>query len=378
MIAIDSPLDVGPSMQQLLEEKDTALNDTANKIENLDREITGLRAKVGWLESEVDFLTNDRYALVREKLTLQNKLGDFKSWPEFRMEYDNLTTDFVVMKSQRAKELILQEQTLEIAKETKAELAATKLAEAMSKTAHSKKFEQVQQERDEAKEKYQTLLATTTITPAATAATTVVKEESPRHIALQNGNIALQKENIALQKENDRLTFALRFQSSLLSKKSSDLDGMQSLLKTGSDHSALQLKTAASTIMSLQENKAKAEECIAELERLVQEANEKAEEMEERYMAVAFVGQVEGEKEVGQDEGSRGEKAETSWLLNQTVEMSKTGRKELGLTVAGSEADGSIGEGEEEEGGEEQEEVDDYNDDDNEEEDGGNKGEGEE
>jgi len=42
------------------------------------------------------------------------------------MEYDNLSTDFVVMKNQRAKELILQEQNLQIAKETKVELAAAK------------------------------------------------------------------------------------------------------------------------------------------------------------------------------------------------------------------------------------------------------------
>jgi len=77
---------------------------------------------------------------------------------------------------------------------------------------------------------------------------------------------------------------------------------MQSLLKTGSDHFALQLKTDASTIISLQENKTKVEECIAELERHVQEANERAEEMEKRYMAVAFLGQIEGEKEVAQEE----------------------------------------------------------------------------
>lgn len=347
-------------MQQLLEEKEIALNDAASQIGNRDRENTELRAKAGRLQSEVDFLENDRYALVREKLTLQNKLGDFNSWPEFRTEYDQLTTEFLVMKNQRAREHILQGQTLQTAEETKVELAASKLAEAMSKIAQRKELEQVQQERDEAKEKYQTLLATTTITPAVTAATPVIKGESPREIALQE--------------ENTRLTFALRSLSSLLSKKSSDLDRIQSLLKTGSDHSALQLKTAVSTIISLEENEAKAEERIAKLERDMQEANEKAEEMEERYMAVAFVCEVEGEKEAEQEEGSRGEKEEMSWLLKQILQMSEKGRKEPGSTAGGSEAaggsDGEDEKEEEEEGGGGGDDDDNEEGDDNDDEDG--------
>lgn len=346
-------------MQQLLEEKEIALNDAASQIGNRDRENTELRAKAGRLQSEVDFLENDRYALVREKLTLQNKLGDFNSWPEFRTEYDQLTTEFLVMKNQRAREHILQGQTLQTAEETKVELAASKLAEAMSKIAQRKELEQVQQERDEAKEKYQTLLATTTITPAVTAATPVIKGESPKEIALQE--------------ENTRLTFALRSLSSLLSKKSSDLDRIQSLLKTGSEHSALQLKTAVSTIISLEENEAKAEERIAKLERDMQEANEKAEEMEERYMAVAFVCEVEGEKEVEQEEGSRGEKEEMSWLLKQILQMSEK-RKEPGSTAGGSEAaggsDGEDEKKEEKEGGGGGDDDDNEEGDDNDDEDG--------
>ena len=307
MIAIDCSVDVGPSMQQLLEEKITARSDAASKIDNLDRENAGLRAKVGRLESEVDFLSNDRYALVREKWTLENRLGDFNSWPEFRIEYDQLTTEFIAMKTQRAREHILQEQTLQIAKETKAELAATKRAEGLSKIAHSKELEQVQHERDEIKEKYQILLATTTATTATTdalavtaasdTATTVAKETSPG--------------DVALQEENTRLALALRSQSSLLSKKSSDLDRMQTLLKTRSNHSLLQLQSAAVTITSLEEDKAKAEERVADLERDVREANEKAEEMEEMYMAVAFAGEEEEEEgEGGEGEGEEDEDEE--------------------------------------------------------------------
>ena len=213
IIAIDNPVDVGPSVQQLLEEKNSAINDAASKIDNLDRENARLRGKVGWLQSEVDFLANDRYTLIREKWILENQLGDFNSWPEFRIEYDQLTTEFVAMKRQRAREHLLQERTLQIAREVKAELAATKMAEAMRKLAHSKELEQIQQERDNAKEKYENLLATTTAgtttpavaaTTAAATATTVTKGNSPG--------------DIALQEENAQLTLTLRSKSSLLSK----------------------------------------------------------------------------------------------------------------------------------------------------------------
>ena len=171
IIAIDSPVEVGPSMQQLLEEKETALTDAASKIDNFDRETACLRAKVRRLESEVDFLSSDRYTLVREKIILENRLGDFNSWPEFRIEFDHLTTEFIAMKMQRAREHVLQERYLEIARETRVELAAAKQATTMSKIAHSEELELVQQERDQAMEKYRILLATTTTTAAATTPT---------------------------------------------------------------------------------------------------------------------------------------------------------------------------------------------------------------
>lgn len=63
---------------------------------------------------------------------------------------------------------------------------------------------------------------------------------------------------------------------------------MQSLLKTRSGHSATQLKAAASTTLSLGDEKNQAEERIEELEREVREANEKVEEMERSYMALKF------------------------------------------------------------------------------------------
>ena len=263
----------------------------------------------------------------------------------------------------------MQERTLQIAKDTKFELAATKRAEALSKIAHSKELKQLEQERDEAKEKYQILLSSTAAaatTPAVVAAasvTTVAERTSPG--------------DIAMQEDNTRLTLALRSQSSLLSKKSSELDRMQSLLRTRSNHSALQLKTATSTITSLEEDKAKAEARIAELERDVQEVNEKAEEMEEMYMAVALASEGEGqneeeEKEEDEEEGSGGEKAEKSWLLKQIVEMSKKGQKEPGSTTEWSGADGSGSEDEKEED-EEDNDEDDKDDDNDGEEDGGDK-----
>ena len=53
------------------------------RMTNLDKENAGLRANVDRLQKEVDFVSKDRYALVSEKYVLQNKLGDFNSWPEF-------------------------------------------------------------------------------------------------------------------------------------------------------------------------------------------------------------------------------------------------------------------------------------------------------
>ena len=317
------------------------------------------------LQKDVDFISKDRYALVRENGILQNKLGDFNSWPEFRVEYDELATEFEAMKRQRAREHISQEQVLRIAKEAKLELAAAKRVEAIRKIDHSEELKQIQQERDEAKERYQALLAktttaTTTASVTAAAATAAVATTT----SVAKGNTP---GDIALQEEITRLNLALRSQTSLLSKKSSDLDRMQSLLKTRSNHSASQLKTAASTISSLEEDNAKGEERIAELEKDVQEANEKAEEMEEMYMAVAFMDEGEGgkeEEEKGEDkeEGSEEEDGDTSWLLKQVVAMNKKGRKGTGAAAGRSGADGSGSKNEDDEEEEEEEDDEDDND----------------
>lgn len=276
-------------MQKLVEEKETALKEAASKNGDLDKEINGLRAKVARLEKEVDFISTDRYALVRDKCILQNKLGDFNSWPEFLVEYDQLATEFEAMKRQRAREHISQEQVLDISKGAKLQLAEAKLAIAMSKIAHSEELKKVQQERDLAKESYGTLLAKTTtavVTPAI--ATTAATEVTPG--------------DKVLQEENTRLTLALRSQTSLLSKKSSDLERMQALLKTRSNHSVSELRTAAATILDLEEEKEQADKRIAELERDVQDAMDETEEMKGLYMALAFQYEGEGEKEEEQEE----------------------------------------------------------------------------
>lgn len=185
------------------------------------------------------------------------------------------------MKRQRAKEHILQERTKQIAKEAKIELAAAKRAEAMSKIANRKELERLQKERDEAKQKYRILFATTSAaaaTPTATTAPTVTA-------TVPKGNIP---GGFNLQEESARLTRILHSKSTILSNLSSDLGRLQSLLKSRSKLSAFKLDMAALTITALEGEKAKAEERIARLERDVQEANTKAEEMEELYMAVAF------------------------------------------------------------------------------------------
>ncbi|MCJ1346587.1 hypothetical protein MMC31_004805 [Peltigera leucophlebia] len=323
-------IDVGPSMEQLLEGKETALKEAASKINYFDNENAGLRAKVDHLQRDLDSISKDRYTLIKENCILQNKLGDFNSWPEFRIEYEQLATEFEAMKRQRAREHISYEQILHVAKEAKLELASAKRAETIRNIAQSEELKQIQQERDEAKEKYHNLLATTAAAAAAnTAATTATaKERTPG--------------DKALQEENTRLTVALRSQTSLLSRKSSELTRMQSLLKTRSDHSANQLTTAASTILSLKKEIRKADGRIAKLEKDVQEANEKAEEMEEMYMAVAFMDEGEGgndgvDEEKGEDEkedeGESGEeRPATSLLLKQVVAMSKMERDEGGTS----------------------------------------------
>lgn len=338
--AVDCTFRIGPSMEQLLEETKTAFQDAASKIHNLEKDNAGLGIKVEILEKEIDFISHERYALIYEKWTLENKLGDFNLWRETQSEYEKLNMELIMIKSQRAEEHILQERTLKIAKEAKIQLAAAKQAGAKSKIAHSHELEQVRRERDESKEQHQTLLAaataanTTSAVTAATASTTTVAKGSIAGV-------------IALQEDNNRLTLALRSQTS-------DLDRMQSFLKTRSNQSDLHLELAASIISSLLEDKVTAEERIAGLERDVQEANERAEELKEMYMAMTFVDEGEGKKRENEEEeggkSSEVEKAETSRLLKQIVAMSKKGLKETGTTLGRYEADRSESEDEEKEG----------------------------
>lgn len=356
-------VDVGPNIQQLVEEKDRALRQAASKIEDLNMENAGLRAKVDRLEKEVDFISKDRYALIRDQCILQNKLGDFSSWPEFRVEYDHLTTEFEVMKRQRAREHILQEQYLEIAKEAKLQLAKAKLAEAVSKIAHSEELQQARKERDEAKESNQSLLdKAATAATAATAAAVTTAPTTPAITAPAAATESSALANKVLQDDNSRLTLGLRTQTSLVSKKSSELERMQSLLKTRSNHFVSELRKAADTILDLEEEKEQADKRIAELEEDVKEANEKADEMEGLYMAVAFgdesEGENEGKEEEDDDDGE--EKVETSSLLKQVVAMSKKKKKgnDEGVDEDGSKEDNEDGEDGGDEGNEEDKERD--------------------
>lgn len=108
----------------MLEEKETALRVAAIKIHILKREIAELLTKEDILEKEVDFISKERYTLIYEKLTLENRFGDFNLCQESRIEHEQLNTEFMAMKTQRAREHILQERNLQIAKETKIQLAA--------------------------------------------------------------------------------------------------------------------------------------------------------------------------------------------------------------------------------------------------------------
>lgn len=211
------------------------------------------------------------------------------------------------MKRQRAREHISQEQVLGNAKGAKLQLAEAKRAIAMIKIAHSEELKQVQQERDLAKESYQTLLAKTTAA-AATIASTTTTVVTPTIATTAATEVA--PGDKVLQEENTRLTLALRSQTSLLSKKSSELERMQALLKTRSNHSVSELRTAAATILDLEEEKEQADKRIAELERDVQDAIDEAEDMKGLYMALAFGREGEGEKEEEEEEGEGEENEE--------------------------------------------------------------------
>lgn len=302
-------VDVGITTEQLLEEKEKSLTRAATKNDERDKQNALLRAKVDRLEKELDFTSKDRYELIRKTCILQNRLGDFQSWPQFREEYDLLMTEYGVMQRQRAREDISHEQMLRIAKEAKLELASANRAAAMSNIARSEELNLLKRERDDAREKYATLVTTTNTSTAAAT----------------KGNTPGDK---ILQEENTRLTLALRSQTSLLAKKTSEFERMQSLLKSRSNHSASQLSEAASTILSLEEEKKKGNKRIAKLEEDLTEAKEKAEQMEEMYLAVAFADMGEGEEEAKTDdeeeeEDESGEQPPTSWLLKQVVAISK-------------------------------------------------------
>ena len=279
--------DVGPSIVQLLEEKKaslkdakTALKDTTAKNEELHKANAGLQAKIDRLQKELEFTSNDRYELVRKTWVLQNRLGDFESWPQFREEFDLLTTQYSAMQRQRAREEISREQILHVAKEAKRQLEVAKRAETMREIAHSSELELVKRERDEARENYETLLSTTTAATTPIIATTTAAGVST----------LVDK---ALQEENTRLTLALRSKTTLLAKKTSEFERIQSLIKTRSEHSASQLKAASATVLTLDEDRKKASKRIAVLEKELQVANDKAEKMEDMYMAVAFADEAE-------------------------------------------------------------------------------------
>lgn len=324
-------------MQELVleeeeKEKDSALREAASKIEDLDKEKAILRKKVDRLEKDVDFISKDRYALVRENCILQNKLDDFNSWPEFRVEYDRLATEFEVMKRQRAREHYLQEQYLRVAKEARLQLAEAKLAEVVSKITHGEELKQAQKERDEAKEKNQALLVKTAAAAATITTTTTAITAS---VAFTPAATESTLGNKVLQEEHTRLTLNLRSQTSLLSKKSSELERMKTLIKTRSDHFLSELRKAEATICNLKEEKEQADMRIAKLKMDVKEANAKTDELEDRFMAVALGDESEGEENEGKEEGEG--KADTSRLLKQLVAMSKQKR----ISEEGPDEDGS-------------------------------------
>lgn len=139
-----SLIDIGPSTEQLLENKEKPFKEAAGKN---DKENAGLRAKVDFLQKHPVFVSKDRYTLVREKCVLQNKLEDFNQWPEL----DPIRSDEEVAGKRS-----------NLARANSTCRAAGKIAEAMSGLAHSEELKLAKQERDDEREMYQTLLATTT------------------------------------------------------------------------------------------------------------------------------------------------------------------------------------------------------------------------
>ena len=263
------------SLEQLFEEKQNSLNNAVNRITGLDRANAGLQAKVDRLQIELESTSKDRYELIRKTCTLQNKLGDFESWPQFCEEYDLLATQYEAMKRQRAREETSHEQLLHIAREAKLKVESAKRAESMTKAAHAEELKLIKRQRDEARGKYRTLVATT-----------AAAEES-------SGG------DKKLLEQNDRLSLSLQKKTNQLAKNMLELERMRSLNKKRPDDFTSQLKTQSAKILVLEEDARKATNRIAELIEELRKANEKADEMEALYMAVVFPDESESDEDAG-------------------------------------------------------------------------------
>lgn len=151
------------------------------------------------------------------------------------------------------------------------ELAGDRLRHKEFKIAYYHELDQIRQAYKELKEQHQSLLTATTV-------------------AITNSDVIL----------------ALRSQTSLLSEKLFDLDRVQSLLETRSSHFAHQFKSATSTIASLSEDKAKGAERITWLERNLEEANNRTEEMVKKYMMSILKYEGEEKNEVDKEKEEEG------------------------------------------------------------------------
>lgn len=220
-------------------------------VDFLQLENAELRAKIVKLEKIINSLSLQRYDLYHEIALLEIKLKDPNFWSESRSEYEKLNTKFIAMERQQRE----------------------------TEIAHHHELKQVRQKCDDLKEQNPILLA------AATAAITA-----------------------------SDVTLALRYQTSLLSKKLSDLDRLESLLDIHSSHFSLRFKLAISTHTALSKDRAKAEEHIAGLERDLEEATRITGQMWEEYL-MSFVNEREEKNEENkekEEESSDLEKKETS------------------------------------------------------------------
>lgn len=227
------------------------------------------------LQKELESTTKDRYELIRKTCTLQTKLGDFELWPQFREEYDLLATQYEAMKRQRAREEISHEQLLHIAREAKLQVEAAKRAESMSKVAHAEELKLIKRQRDEARDKYRTL----------TIATAAVEKSSGG--------------DKKLLEQNARLSLSLQQKTNQPAKDILELDRIRSLNKKRPNDFTSQLKTQSAKILTLEEDNRKVNNRVSELIVELRKANEKADEMEGLYMAVAFPDESESDEDAG-------------------------------------------------------------------------------